>query len=29
MLDYLVLLASTVTATFKLLTGSPVTYYMT
>ena len=29
MLDYLVLLASTVTAAFKLLTGSPVTYYMT
>lgn len=29
MLDYLVLLASTITATFKLLTGSPVTYYMT
>lgn len=29
MLDYLVLLASTVTATIKLLTGNVVTYYMT
>ena len=29
MLDYLVLLASTVTATIKLLTGNTVTYYMT
>lgn len=29
MLDYLVLLASTVTATIKLLTGNAVTYYVT
>lgn len=29
MLDYLVLLASTVTATIKLFTGNAVTYYMT
>ena len=29
MLDYLVLLASTVTATIKMFTGNTVTYYMT